>query len=82
MLVSLQTVSQRSKPCSFGQVDAEPIAPALVSARHFSGCMTQLLLNVSLIDVSARGQTRTQTVAREQGEAILFWQLAADNRAT
>ena len=78
MTILAQRKSQRSESSSLGQVDAEPIPPTLIPPRHLRGCMTQLLLNVALVDLSARSQPSPQAMPREQGKAIFLGQLAAD----
>lgn len=39
-----------------GQVDSEPIAPALTFSRHFGGGVAELLLHIALVDLGRRGE--------------------------
>lgn len=46
------------QPCRFRQIDAETIAPALVTTGHFSGSMAQLLVDRQ----AGHGCARVKTV--------------------
>ena len=80
MTIRAQTTLLRSESGSLCQVDAEPIPPTLIPPRHLCGCVTQLLLDVALVDLGTGRETCAQAVPREQGEAFFFRKLTADAR--
>jgi hypothetical protein len=42
-----------------GQIDAEPLAVALVATRHSRARMTELFLRIALVDRGGRGEAWT-----------------------
>ena len=44
-----------SQPRRFGQIDAEPVTPALIPPCHFGAGMAELLLDIALIDIGTAG---------------------------
>ena len=48
------------QPCSFGQIYPEPVAAALISAGHFDGRVTKLLLDIPLVDYGVCGKPGAQ----------------------
>ena len=73
---SITILAQKSKSGSLRQVDAETVPPTMIAPRHLCRCMTKVLLDIATVDVSTRSQASPQGMAREQGEAFLFWQVA------
>ncbi|SFF21895.1 hypothetical protein SAMN04488523_1323 [Sulfitobacter brevis] len=66
----------RSQPGSFGQIHAEPVSAPLVSAGHLSRDLTEVFLDETLVNLSARGKAGPQGMAGVQRKTLLFWQVA------
>tara|TARA_B110000908_G_C9938416_1_gene307131 strand:- start:164 stop:526 length:363 start_codon:yes stop_codon:yes gene_type:complete len=73
-----QEKSPRSGPRSLRQVDGEPIRTSLIPPINLGACMTQLLLNVALVNVGARSKSSEQAMPGEERNAIFLEQLAVD----
>lgn len=78
MTILAQRKSPRSESGRLRRVDAKPIPPTLIPPRYLCRYMTQLLLNVALVDLGARSQPNPHAMPREQGKPIFLGQLAAD----
>jgi len=46
-----------SQPRRLGQVDAEPVTPALIAPGHFGAGMAKVFLDMAFIDLGAAGKT-------------------------
>ena len=67
-----------SQPRSFGKVDAEAVAAALVAAGHLGRGVTEWLLDVSLVHLSAAGEAGAQGVAGVELYPLNFWQVRSE----
>ena len=66
-----------SKASSLGEIDAEPVSSALVSACHLGGGMAELLLHMALIDLCGGGEAGPQQMAGKERAALGLRQVAA-----
>ena len=57
---------------SFGEVDSEPVAAALVAPRHLGRNVAELLLHVTLIDLGGRREPGAERMAGEECAAVAF----------
>jgi hypothetical protein len=71
-------MSPRSETGCFSQVHPEPVATALVAPGHLGRCVSELLLDVTLVDFGRTGEAGTQAMAREEREAVFLGQLGPD----
>ena len=76
MTILAQRKSLRSESSSPSQVDAKPVSAPLIPPRHLSGGVTEVLLNVALVDFSARGKACPQGMAGKQRKTLLLGQVA------
>jgi len=65
-----------SQPRGLSQVHPEPIPPTLIPPRHLSRGVTEVLLDKTLVDLSARSKAGPEGVAGEQRKTLLFWEVA------
>ena len=70
-------VAPCSQACGLGEIDAEPVAPALVAAGHLGAGVAELLLDVALVDLGGGGEAGAQ---RMSGEFLLPLRLRRDRR--
>ena len=54
-----------SQSCSAGEIDPEPVAPALIAAGHFRRGVAEMLLDVTFVDLGRRGEAGAQRVPGE-----------------
>ena len=59
-----------SEARGLGQIHAKTVAAALVAPGHFGGGVTEVFLDMRLIDLGRGGQARAQRMAREKREAF------------
>ena len=76
MTILAQTKPTKSESSSLGQVHPEPNPPTLISPRHLSRGVTEVLLDETLVDLSARGKAGPQGISGKQRKTLLFWQVA------
>ena len=65
------------QPRRLGEIDAEPVAAALVAPGHFRRGVAELLLHPALVDLGGGGEAGAQRMAGEFSRPLAFRKIAA-----
>ena len=66
------------QPRGLGEIDAEPVTPALIAPCHLGGGMAELFLDITLVDLGRGGEAGAQRMAGKQLYPFGLGQLAAN----
>lgn len=72
------TTGRPSQPCRLGEIDAEAVAFPLIAAGHFGAGVTEMFLDMGLLDLRGAGEACAKGMAGEGAFAFALGEVAAN----